>query len=159
VLCTFCWGSLDEALEGLSLLGSGGRDCIPSKGLEVLTCNQTPPKTECRIPRLASVTWRWELYRPRRVMFRMDYGTVRTILRGAISSPAEVDPQILEEAIRWVEDKGTIRRLDRGADQNAYSSQFEAAAVEMRVLRRLFANGQLAGVKTSAQRVLTLLAT
>ena len=59
----------------------------------------------------------------------MDYGTVRVILKGAISSPAEVDLPALDEAIRWVEDRGTIRRLDRGADQNAYSSQFEAAAV------------------------------
>jgi hypothetical protein len=57
-----------------------------------------------------------------------------------------------------VEDKGTIRRLDRGTDRNIYSPQFDAAAVEMRVMRRLLANGQLAGVKTSAQRVLMLLA-
>jgi hypothetical protein len=87
----------------------------------------------------------------------MDYGTVRTILKGAISSPAEVDLQILEEAIRWVEEKGTIRRLDRAADQNAYSSQFEAAAVEMRVLRRLLAHSEFIGATGSAQRVLTLL--
>jgi hypothetical protein len=89
----------------------------------------------------------------------MDYGTVRTILEKAVSSPAEVDLPKLDEAIQWVEDRGTIRRLDRGADRNVYSPQFEAVAVEMRVLRRLFANGQMAGVKTSAQRVLTLLAT
>jgi hypothetical protein len=89
----------------------------------------------------------------------MDYGTVRIILEKAVSSPAEVDLPKLDEAIQWVADRGTIRRLERGADRNVYSPQFEAAAVEMRVLRRLFANGQLAGVKTSAQRVLTLLAT
>ena len=89
----------------------------------------------------------------------MDYGTVRTILEKGISSPAEVDRAKLDEAIHWVEERGSIRRLDRGADRNVYNPQFEAAAVEMRVLRRLFANGQLAGVKTSAQRVLTLLGT
>jgi hypothetical protein len=89
----------------------------------------------------------------------MDFGTIRAILEKAISSPAEVALPKLDEAIQWVEDRGTIRRLDRGADLNVYSPQFEAAAVELRVLRRLFANGQLAGVKTSAQRVLTLLAT
>jgi hypothetical protein len=86
----------------------------------------------------------------------MDYGTVRVILKGAISSPAEVDLPALDEAIRWVE--GTIRRLDRGADRNAYSSQFEAAAVEMRVLRRLLAHSEFIGATESAQRVLTLLA-
>jgi hypothetical protein len=89
----------------------------------------------------------------------MDYGTVRTILEKGISSPAEVDRAKLDEAIQWVEERGSIRRLDRKADRNVYSPQFEAAAVEMRVLRRLLANGQLAGAKTSAQRVLMLLAT
>ena len=79
----------------------------------------------------------------------MDLGTVRTILAKAISSPAEVDLPKLDEAIQWVEDRGTIRRLD--------SPQFDAAAVELCVLRRLFAYRQLAGVKTSAQRVLMLL--
>ena len=82
---------------------------------------------------------------------------VRGILKGAVSSPAEVDLPTLDEAIRWVEDKGTIRRLDRGADQNAYSSQFEVAAVEMRVLRRLLAHSEFIGATESAQRVLTLL--
>ena len=86
----------------------------------------------------------------------MDYGTVRVILKGATSSPAEVDLSALDEAIRWVE--GTIRRLDRAADRNAYSSQFEAAAVEMRVLRRLLAHSEFIGATESAQRVLTLLA-
>ena len=61
----------------------------------------------------------------------MDYGTVRIILEKAISSPAQVELPKLDGAIQWVEDRGTIRRLDRGADRNVYS-QFEAAAVEMR---------------------------
>jgi hypothetical protein len=87
----------------------------------------------------------------------MDYGMVRGILKGAVSSPAEVDLPTLDEAIRWVEDKGTIRRLDRGADRNAYSSQFEAAAVEMRVLRRFLAHSEFIGATESAQRVLKLL--
>ena len=82
---------------------------------------------------------------------------VRGILKGAVSSPAEVDLPSLDEAIRWVQDKGTIRRLDRGADQNAYSSQFEVAAVEMRVLRRLLAHSEFIGATESVQRVLTLL--
>ena len=87
------------------------------------------------------------------------YGTVGTILEKVISSPAEVDLPELDDAIQWVEDRGTIRRLDRGTDRNVYSPQFDAAAVEMRVLRRLLANDQLAGATASAQRVLTLLAT
>jgi len=87
----------------------------------------------------------------------MDYGTVRVILKGATSSPAEVDLSALDEAIRWVEDRGTIRRLDRGADRNVYSPQFDAAAVEMRVLRRLLAHSEFIGATESAQRVLTLL--
>ena len=93
-------------------------------------------------------------------MFRHEtYGTVRIILEKAISSPAELDLPKLADAIQWVEDRGTIRRLDRGTDRNVYSLQFDAAAVEMRVLRRLLVNGQLAGATASAQRVLTLLAT
>jgi hypothetical protein len=88
----------------------------------------------------------------------MDYRTVRVILKGAISSPGEVDLAALDEAIRWVEDKATIRRLDRGVDPNAYSSQFGAAAVEMRVLRRLLAHSEFIGATESAQRVLRLLA-
>ena len=87
----------------------------------------------------------------------MDYGAVKIILEKAISSPAELELPELDEAIRWVEDKGTVRRLDRGADQNVYSSQFEAAAVEMRVLRRQLGGGQYASATASAQRVLTLL--
>ena len=87
----------------------------------------------------------------------MDYGTVRIILEKAVSSPANVDLPELDEAIRWVEDKGTVKRLDSGADQNVYSSHFDAAAVEMRVLRRQLAGGQYAGATASAQRVLTLI--
>ena len=87
----------------------------------------------------------------------MDYGTVRIILEQAISSPAEVDLPKLDEAIRWVEDSGAIRRLDRGAHRNLYSPQFEAAAVEMRVLRQLLAHGWFAGTAESAQSVLRLL--
>ena len=87
----------------------------------------------------------------------MDYGMVRTILKGAISSPAEVDLPTLDQAIRWMEDRGTIRRLDRGADQNAYSSQSEDAVVEMRVLRRLLAHREFISATESAQRVLKLL--
>ena len=89
----------------------------------------------------------------------MDYGKVRIILENATSSPADVDLPKLDEAIQWVEDRGTIRRLDRGADRNVYIPQFEAAAVEMRVLRRQLTSGQCAGATASAQRVLTLLAT
>lgn len=87
----------------------------------------------------------------------MNYGEVKIILEKAISSPAEVDLAELDGAIRWVEDKGTIRRLDRGADRDLYSSQFDAAAVEMRVLRRQLSSGEYAGATASAKRVLTLL--
>jgi hypothetical protein len=87
----------------------------------------------------------------------MDYRTVRVILKGAISSPAEVDLAALDEAIRWVEDKVTIRRLDRGVDPNAHSSQFEVVAFEMRVLRRLLTHGEFIGATESAQCVLKLL--
>ena len=87
----------------------------------------------------------------------MDYGTVGIILERAISSPAEVNLLELDDAIQWVEDRGTIRRLDRGADPNVYSPQFEAAAVEMRVLLRQLVSRQYAGATASAKRVLTLL--
>jgi hypothetical protein len=87
----------------------------------------------------------------------MDYGTVKSILNGAISSPAEVDLPAFDEAIRWVEDKGTIRRLDRGGNRDVYSQQFDAAAVEMRVLRRLLAHSEFIGAPESARRVLKLL--
>ena len=75
----------------------------------------------------------------------MDYGTVRIILEKATSSPANVELPELDEAIRWVEERATIRRLDRGTDRDVYSSQFEAAAVEMRVLRQLLAHGWFGG--------------
>jgi hypothetical protein len=82
---------------------------------------------------------------------------VRTILKAAISSPAEVDLPTLDEAIRWVEDKGPILQLDRGTDRDVYSSQFETAAVEMRGLRRLLAHREFIGATESAQHVLKLL--
>ena len=50
----------------------------------------------------------------------MNYGAVKIILEKAISSPAEVELTELDEAIRWVEDKGTVRRLDRGADRDGW---------------------------------------
>jgi hypothetical protein len=87
----------------------------------------------------------------------MNYRAVKIILEKAISSPAEVELTELDETIRWVEDRGTIRRLDRGADRDVYSQQFDAAAVEMRVLRRQLTCGEYAGAAASAQRVLTLL--
>ena len=89
----------------------------------------------------------------------MDYATVRIALEKVISAPAEVELPELDEAIRWVEDRGSVRRLDKGADANVYSSQFEAAAAEMRVLRRQLMNSQYAGATASAKRVLELLAT
>ena len=48
----------------------------------------------------------------------MNYGMVRTILNGAISSPAEADLPTLDEAIRWLECGGTILQLDRGTDRD-----------------------------------------
>jgi hypothetical protein len=87
----------------------------------------------------------------------MDDGMVRTILKGAISSPAKVELPELDEAIQWVEGGGTILQLDRGTDPNVYSSQFEAAAVEMRVLRPLLAHREFISATESAQRMLKLL--
>ena len=87
----------------------------------------------------------------------VDHTTVRIILEGVISSPANVNFPELDEAIRWVEDRGTIRQLDRGTDRGVYSSQFESAAVEMRVLRRLLVRGWFAGTTESAERVMRLL--
>ena len=87
----------------------------------------------------------------------MNYGAVKIILERAISSPANVELPELDEAIRWVEDKGTIRRLDKGDDRDVYSQQFDAAAVDMRVLRRQLAGGEYDGATASAKRVLTLL--
>ena len=44
------------------------------------------------------------------------------------------------------------------SERDLYSSQFDAAAVEMRLLRRQLASGQFADAVASAQRVPTLLA-
>jgi hypothetical protein len=87
----------------------------------------------------------------------VDHTKVRIILEKVISSPANVILPEFDEAIRWVESLGTIRQLDRGTDRDVYSSQFEAAAVEMRVLRQLLAHGWFAGTTDSALRVLRLL--
>jgi hypothetical protein len=87
----------------------------------------------------------------------MDYGMVRTILKRAISSPAEVELPELDEAIRFMEGGGRILQLDRGTDRDVYSSQFEAAAIEMRVLRRLLAHREFISATEFAQRVLKLL--
>ena len=92
-----------------------------------------------------------------RVMSAMDHTTVRIILEKVISSPANVNLAEFDEAIQWVENRGAIRQLDRGTDRDVYSSQFEAAAFEMRVLRRLLARGWFNGTTESAQRVLRLL--
>jgi hypothetical protein len=87
----------------------------------------------------------------------MDYGVVRTILKRAISSPTEVELPELDEAVRCMEGGGRILQLDRGTDRDVYSSQFEAAAIEMRVLRRLLAHREFISATESAQRVLKLL--
>jgi hypothetical protein len=87
----------------------------------------------------------------------MNYGTVKIILEKTISSPAKVELTEVDEAIRWVEDRGTVRWLVREAERDAYSQQFNAAAVEMRVLRWQLDRGQFDGATASAQRVLTLI--
>jgi hypothetical protein len=87
----------------------------------------------------------------------MNHGTVRIILEKVISSPANVSLPDFDEAMRWVEGRNTIRLLDRGTDRGVYTSQFVAAAVEMRVLRQLLAHGWFRGTTESAQRVLRLL--
>ena len=92
-----------------------------------------------------------------RVMSAMDHTTVRIILEKVISSPANVNLAEFDEAIQWVENGGAIRQLDRGTDRDVYCSQFEAAAVQMRVLRRLLARGWFNGATKSAQRLLRLL--
>jgi hypothetical protein len=84
----------------------------------------------------------------------MDHTTVRIILEKVISSPANVNLAEFDEAIQWVENRDAIRQLDRGTDCDVYCSQFEAAAVEMRVLRRLLARGWFNGATESAQRLL-----
>jgi hypothetical protein len=71
--------------------------------------------------------------------------------------PTKAAIRVIYWAIRWVEDIGTIPRLDRGPDLNAYSSQCEDAAVEMRVLRRLLAHREFISATESAQRVQKLL--
>jgi len=87
----------------------------------------------------------------------VDHATVRKILEKVISSPASINLPEFDEAIRWVERRGTTRQLDRGTDRDVYSSQFEAAAVEMRVLRQLLAHGWFSATAESANRVLALL--
>jgi hypothetical protein len=87
----------------------------------------------------------------------MNDGAVKIILEKAIPSPAEVDLAELDKVVRWVEDRGTVRRLDRGVDRDVYSPLFEAAAVEMLVLGWQVASGEYAGATASAHRVLALL--
>lgn len=53
---------------------------------------------------------------------------VKIILEKAISSPAEVELTELNEATRWVEDGGTVRRLHWGADRDSYSSQIRCSS-------------------------------
>jgi hypothetical protein len=92
-----------------------------------------------------------------RVMSAMDHTTVRIILEKVISSPANVNLAEFDEAIQCVENGGAIWQFDRGTDRDVYGSQFEAAAIEMRVLRRLLARGWFNGATESAQRLLRLL--
>jgi hypothetical protein len=97
------------------------------------------------------------LRRPSCYVPAVDHATVRKILEKVISSPASINLPEFDEAIRWVERRGTTRQLDRGTDRDVYSTQFEAAAVEMRVLRQLLAHGWFSATAESAHRVLTLL--
>ena len=97
------------------------------------------------------------LRRPSCYVPAVDHATVRKILEKVISSPASINLPEFDEAIRWVERRGSTRQLDRGTDRDVYSSQFEAAAVEMRVLRQLLAHGWFSATAESAHRVLTLL--
>ena len=97
------------------------------------------------------------LRRPSCYVPAVDHATVRKILEKVTSSPASINLPEFDEAIRWVERRGTTRQLDRGTDRDVYSSQFEAAAVEMRVLRQLLAHGWFSATAESAHRVLTLL--
>ena len=105
----------------------------------------------------ALVYFLYALRRPSCYVPAVDHATVRKILEKVISSPASINLPEFDEAIRWVERRGTTRQLDRGTDRDVYSSQFEAAAVEMRVLRQLLAHGWFAGTAESAQSVLRLL--
>jgi len=43
----------------------------------------------------------------------MDHSTVRIILEKVISSPVSVKLAEFDESIQWVEDRGSIRQLDR----------------------------------------------
>jgi hypothetical protein len=97
------------------------------------------------------------LRRPSCYVPAVDHATVRKILEKVTSSPASINLPEFDEAIRWVERRGSTRQLDRGTDRDVYSSQFEAAAVEMRVLRQLLAHGWFSATAESAHRVLTLL--
>ena len=101
--------------------------------------------------------FRHALRRPSCYVPAVDHATVRKILEKVISSPASINLPEFDEAIRWVERRGTTRQLDRGTDRDVYSTQFEAAAVEMRVLRQLLAHGWFSATAESAHRVLTLL--
>jgi hypothetical protein len=87
----------------------------------------------------------------------MNHRTAKIILERVLSSPANVSLPDFDEAMRWVEGKNTIRLLDTGTDRGVYTSQFVAAAAEMRVLRQLLAHGWFRGTTESAQRVLRLL--
>jgi hypothetical protein len=46
----------------------------------------------------------------------MNHETVRIILEKVISSPANVNLAGFDEAIRWVEGRGTNEQLDMGTD-------------------------------------------
>jgi hypothetical protein len=48
----------------------------------------------------------------------VDHATVRNMLEKVISSPANINLPEFDEAIRWVERRGTIRQLDRGTDRD-----------------------------------------
>jgi hypothetical protein len=56
-----------------------------------------------------------------------------------MSLPPNVNCPDFDKAVRWVEGRGPIRQLNRRIDRGLCSSQFVAAAVEMRILRRLLA--------------------
>jgi hypothetical protein len=85
----------------------------------------------------------------------MDAATVRIVLEEATSSPAGVDLNELDEAIRWMEGRINVRRPEKGADQVVHYPQHEEAAAEMRTLRRLLVQGDFFRASESAQRALT----
>jgi hypothetical protein len=66
----------------------------------------------------------------------MDHGTVRIVLENVISLPPNVNLPDFDEAIRWME-QGHHAAAQQESDRGLSSSQFVAAAIEMRVLRRL----------------------